>query len=75
MPLLYGEGDHAFARLLEEIDKKFAERAKLDHLLTTLPVAPQAAFDSLENQHGPTLSSKYQTRASPKYSRMGWRTA
>ena len=54
MPLLYGEGDHAFARLLEEIDKKSVERAKLDHLLTTLPIAPQAAFDSLENQHGPT---------------------
>jgi hypothetical protein len=54
MPLLYGEGDHAFARLLEEIDKKLAERAKLDDLLTTLPSAPQAAFDSPDNQHGPT---------------------
>jgi hypothetical protein len=54
MPLLYGEGEHAFARLLEVIQKKFAGRAKLDSLLTTLPIAPQAAFQSTENQHAPT---------------------
>ena len=50
MPLLYGEEDHAFDRLRQEIDKKHA----LDHLLSTLPVASEAAFNSLNNQHEPT---------------------
>jgi hypothetical protein len=55
MPLIYGEGaEHAFARLREEIDKKGTDSAKLDHLLAKLPTAPQAAFNSLENQHGAT---------------------
>ena len=50
MPLLYGEEDHAFDRLRQEIDKKNT----LDHLLSTLPVASEAAFNSLNNQHEPT---------------------
>ncbi|KAJ4262907.1 hypothetical protein NW762_006520 [Fusarium torreyae] len=54
MPLIYGEGDHAFVRLREEIDKKHAENAKLDEILTTLPIASEAAFNSLNNQHEPT---------------------
>ncbi|OTA95499.1 hypothetical protein M434DRAFT_393726 [Hypoxylon sp. CO27-5] len=54
MPLLYGEEDHAFERLRQEIDKKHAENAKLDHLLSMLPVASEAAFNSLRNQHEPT---------------------
>ena len=54
MPLMYGEGDHAMIRLREEIDRKIAKNAKLDHLLSTLPVAASAAFNSFENQHGPT---------------------
>jgi hypothetical protein len=51
MPLLYGEGEQAFARLMEGIKKKLADRAKLDGLITALPIAPQAAFDSPENHH------------------------
>ncbi|KIN05290.1 hypothetical protein OIDMADRAFT_51101 [Oidiodendron maius Zn] len=54
MPLMYGEGDYAFARLREEIDKKYTESARLDHLLSKLPIAPQAAFNSFDNQHGET---------------------
>ncbi|KAI0884183.1 vegetative incompatibility protein HET-E-1 [Annulohypoxylon maeteangense] len=54
MPLLYGEGDHAFERLRQEIDRKDAENAKRDYLLTTLPVASEAAFNSRHNQHEPT---------------------
>ncbi|KAI1089482.1 vegetative incompatibility protein HET-E-1 [Rostrohypoxylon terebratum] len=54
MPLLYGEGDHAFDRLRQEIDKKNAENAKRDHLLALLPVASEAAFNSRHNQHEPT---------------------
>ncbi|KAI0896280.1 vegetative incompatibility protein HET-E-1 [Annulohypoxylon nitens] len=54
MPLLYGEGDHAFDRLRQEIDKKDAENAKRDHLLALLPVASEAAFNSRHNQHEPT---------------------
>ncbi|KAK7416688.1 hypothetical protein QQX98_005014 [Neonectria punicea] len=57
MPLIYGEGDHAFARLREEIDKKHAENARLDDILSTLPIASEAAFNSLNNQHEPTCLS------------------
>lgn len=51
MPLMYGEGDHAFARLRKVID---ADHTATYQLLTQLPVAHQAAFNSLDNQHGPT---------------------
>lgn len=63
MPLMYGEGDHAFIRLQEEIDKMYvgkvkpdslAEKFNLDHLLDTLPTTTLAAFNSLDNQHGST---------------------
>ncbi|KAI1215177.1 vegetative incompatibility protein HET-E-1 [Annulohypoxylon truncatum] len=54
MPLLYGEGDHAFERLRQEIDKKHAENVKRDHLLATIPIASEAAFNSRHNQHEPT---------------------
>ncbi|KAF4428921.1 vegetative incompatibility protein HET-E-1 [Fusarium austroafricanum] len=54
MPLIYGEGDHAFVRLREEIDKKHAENTRLEEILSTLPIAAEAAFNSLNNQHEPT---------------------
>ncbi|KAF5672301.1 vegetative incompatibility het-E-1 [Fusarium heterosporum] len=57
MPLIYGEGDHAFTRLREEIDKKHAENAKLEEILSTIPIASEAAFNSLNNQHEPTCLS------------------
>lgn len=53
MPLLYGEGDHAFARLRKEIDRNHTDNPTLDHFASKLPTAPQAAFNSLDNQHGP----------------------
>jgi hypothetical protein len=55
MPLMYGEGgDNAFTRLRKEINNKHPENAKLDGLLSLLPIASEAAFDSLNNQHEPT---------------------
>ncbi|KAK0278418.1 hypothetical protein LTR35_009157 [Friedmanniomyces endolithicus] len=54
MPLLYGEDEYAMVRLQQEVQKKHGELAKWDHLLETLPIAPQAAFNSLDNQYGPT---------------------
>lgn len=57
MPLIYGEGDNAIVRLKEEIEKKHAEIAKLEEILTTLPIAAEAAFNSLNNQHEPTCLS------------------
>lgn len=59
MPVLYGEGeDSAIARLREEIDKRHAEHAKLDQLLSTLPHAAEAAFNSHSNQHSPICLPK-----------------
>ncbi|KAG4436380.1 hypothetical protein IFR05_008136 [Cadophora sp. M221] len=57
LPLIYGEGDHAFTRLEQEIEKTHTENAKFDRLLSQLPATPQAAFNSLENQHGPECLS------------------
>ncbi|RGP58943.1 vegetative incompatibility protein het-e-1 [Fusarium sporotrichioides] len=57
MPLIYGEGDHAFTRLREEIDKKHSHNAKIEETLSTLPIAAEAAFNSLNNQHEPTCLS------------------
>lgn len=54
MPLMYGEGDYAFTRLREQIDKRHAETAALDELLSTIPIASEAAFNSFNNQHEPT---------------------
>lgn len=54
MTLIYGEGDHAFARLMTKIDKKRVENMNLDYLPIKLPTAPQAAYNSSENQHGAT---------------------
>ncbi|KAF9767226.1 hypothetical protein IL306_000228 [Fusarium sp. DS 682] len=42
----YGEGDEAFERLRRKIESK-------SYLLSKLPVAKQAAFNSLHNQHEP----------------------
>lgn len=53
MPLIYGEKNNAFVRLLEEINKKREKSVKLDHLLATLPTTPSAAFNSRDNQHEP----------------------
>ncbi|GKT47881.1 vegetative incompatibility protein HET-E-1 [Colletotrichum spaethianum] len=54
MPLIYGEGSNAFIRLQEEIEKKHADVARQNELLSKLPVVPQATFNSLENQHRST---------------------
>ncbi|KAM5349182.1 hypothetical protein ACJ41O_009005 [Fusarium nematophilum] len=54
MPLIYGEGGHAFVRLREEIEKKEAMNARRDQILSTLPIASEAAFDSPLNQHEST---------------------
>ncbi|OBT66967.1 hypothetical protein VE03_04219 [Pseudogymnoascus sp. 23342-1-I1] len=54
MPLLYGEEDYALQRLQQEIDKKHTDNATLDHFLSMLPVATEASFNSLHNQHEPT---------------------
>lgn len=54
MPLIYGEDEHAMVRLQQEVEKKHGEPDKWNHLLESLPIASQAAFNSLDNQHGPT---------------------
>ncbi|KAK3299885.1 WD40-repeat-containing domain protein [Chaetomium fimeti] len=54
MPLMYGEGDYAFTRLREHIDKGYVEDAALDETLSALPVASEAAFNSFNKQHEPT---------------------
>lgn len=54
MPLIYGEGEHAFARLREEIDKSHLEGANIHYWLSKLPVACQAAFNSHDNQYRST---------------------
>lgn len=61
MPLIYGEGAHALDRLRREIDKKGARNIELNRLLSTLPFTPEAAFNSLHNQHEATCLSN--TRA------------
>ena len=52
MPLLYGEGEHAFVRLQECLDRKHPEPPGLDHVLDKLPIASSAAFNSFQNQDG-----------------------
>lgn len=54
IPLIYGEGKNAFVRLHEEIEKKHQQVARLQGLLSKLPVVQQAAFNSLPSQHRPT---------------------
>ncbi|KAK5718094.1 hypothetical protein LTR17_015882 [Elasticomyces elasticus] len=54
MPLLYGEGEHSFVRLRQEIDKKHIKTTKLETLLDKLPTCHSAAFNSRENEHEPT---------------------
>lgn len=50
MPLMYGEGDHAFTRLQEEIQRRQTESHKLGSQLENLPTTPSAAFNSPDNQ-------------------------
>jgi hypothetical protein len=52
MPLIYGEGDNAFVRLRKEIDKSCREDEVVQHWLSKLPIARQAAFNSHDNQYG-----------------------
>ncbi|KAJ4287996.1 hypothetical protein N0V90_012012 [Kalmusia sp. IMI 367209] len=54
MPPIYGEEDNAWTRLQEELHRRYAEDTKFEQLLAILPVASQAAFNSYNNQHGPT---------------------
>jgi hypothetical protein len=61
IPHIYGEGDHAFDRLREAIAKKQAEVSKQEQVLSTLPLASGAAFDSPNNQREPQCLSN--TRA------------
>lgn len=48
MPLMYGEGDHAFARLQQEAKIRRDEFSKLD--LSLLPVASEPALSSFDDQ-------------------------
>ncbi|KAK4219874.1 WD40-repeat-containing domain protein [Rhypophila decipiens] len=48
MTVIYGEGEHAFERLHEKLDKAHYNRR---HMLGKLPVASQAHFNSVHNQH------------------------
>lgn len=48
IPLIHGEGDYAYTQFRQELDKRYAESTKLDHFLSMLPVASEAAFNSPE---------------------------
>jgi len=62
MPLIYGEGDYACTRLRDAIDKKQQdESASIDRVLSALPVASEAAFNSLSNQHEPVCLAHTRT--------------
>jgi hypothetical protein len=52
MPLMYGEGDNAFARLREQIDKSCREDELMHHWLSKLPITRQAAFNYCDNHYG-----------------------
>ncbi|EMC91804.1 hypothetical protein BAUCODRAFT_78895 [Baudoinia panamericana UAMH 10762] len=55
MPLIYGEGHNkATARLRREIENKRQQSAELEKALSILPKSSSAAFDSKENEDGPT---------------------
>ncbi|RYO27977.1 Vegetative incompatibility protein [Alternaria arborescens] len=54
MTLRYGETTNAMIRLRQKIEKKHGEVAKWDRLIEGLPIASQAAYDSLDNQYGST---------------------
>jgi hypothetical protein len=54
LPLMYGDGDHAFLRLQNKIEKRQADGTKHNDLLKKLPVVDQGAFNSYDNQHAPT---------------------
>jgi hypothetical protein len=54
MPLIHGEADYAWTRLIKETDRAHGENAQLDGILSTRPVATAAPFNSLKNQHEPT---------------------
>jgi len=43
---------------MKEIDRARTENAQLDHILSTLPIATEAPFNSLKNQHEPTCLRK-----------------
>ena len=46
----YGEGDYAWVRLQELLEKKYPDSPHLDHARSNLPVASAAAFNSAANQ-------------------------
>ncbi|KAF3011320.1 hypothetical protein E8E14_003797 [Neopestalotiopsis sp. 37M] len=54
MPFMYGEGTHALTRLHEEIRKKHEAATRVNEMLLKLPVVPEAAFNSIENQYAAT---------------------
>ncbi|KAK4222780.1 WD40-repeat-containing domain protein [Podospora fimiseda] len=54
IPLMYGKGGNAFVRLQEEIEKGRRENEAQDEILSLLPIASEAAFNSVNNQHEPT---------------------
>ena len=71
MPLIYGEGSYAWTRLQEEIEKsRHVESARLDRVLSVLPVASEAAFNSLSSQHEAVCLP--QTRAALLHELAGW---
>ncbi|KAL9085775.1 MAG: hypothetical protein Q9165_007407 [Trypethelium subeluteriae] len=55
MPPLYGEGDNAFARLQEVVEKKHLDSSRVNSLLSMLPIVPQAMFDSYKININPPV--------------------
>ncbi|KAK3998077.1 WD40-repeat-containing domain protein [Cladorrhinum sp. PSN332] len=62
MPHMYGEGgEHAFSRLEEQIKKRHDEDQHMDEMVSWLPIASEAAFNSGNNRNEATCLSN--TRA------------
>jgi hypothetical protein len=61
MPLVYGEGDHAWSRSMEKIDKKHTEKEEAEHILSFLPIATDAPFNALVHQFEPICLQQTRT--------------
>lgn len=66
MPLIYGEGGHAFTRLRKEIEGRHPEDGRIEQLLDTLPTVASAAFDSRESEQESEEGSEHGDICLPK---------
>lgn len=46
LPVLYGEGDHAWTRLKKALDRKYGDDAEMNQIMRALPIASDASLNS-----------------------------